>query len=68
VKIESVTPSRPYKVVTRNGNVIFYPGDVLHVTGIRISESIELLTVMGRGLRFEIPVDVTTTLSEMELA
>ena len=68
MKIESVTPSRPYAVVTHNGNVTFQPGDVLNVSGIRISESIEFLTVMGRGLRFEIPVDVTTTLSAMELA
>jgi hypothetical protein len=68
VKIESVTPSRPYAVVTPNGNVTFYPGNVLRVSGIRISESMEFLTVMGLGLRFEIPAHVTTTLSEMELA
>jgi hypothetical protein len=67
VRIETVTPSRPYVVVARNGKTTFKPGEILQVIGIRYSDSIEFLTVMGRGLKFEIPSHVTTTLTELSL-
>lgn len=67
MKIESVTPARPYRVLTPDGDVLFGPGDVLQVTGLRFSGSIEFLSVMGKGIRFDIPSPATTVLTELAL-
>lgn len=67
MKIETVTTRRPYQVITCDGKVTFNPGDVLTVIGLRYSGSIEFMSVIGKGLKFDIPSDETTTVSELAL-
>lgn len=69
MRIATVTPSRPYKVVSPDGNETraFLPGDILTVVRTRYSECGEIFSVNAGGCRFDIPSDSTTTVEELAI-
>lgn len=69
MRIELVTPKRTYLVVSPNGNEMarFKPGDLMQVSRIRYTGDGEILSVLCRGMEFDIPEKDVFVMNETSL-
>lgn len=68
MRLITVTPSTPYRVMAYPETITVSPGETLTVIQSRFTEFGDILKVRLKNLVFEIPSSRITPVEEMELA